>query len=137
MRAPVRHNLYPTHAELVKGEPLRVVAHRMNMRGRSLRWLLDRLDKRHTLYISGQLVVGRAAAPVENIDLYRPDSLSGTVLRLHYAREAELEPYLGLVAAEGEVYVQFWLRPGDEVVVLVVGEDARREVVPVVLEGYL
>ncbi|MES9902824.1 MAG: metal-dependent hydrolase [Sedimenticola sp.] len=132
-----KHNLYPTHAELVKGEPLRVVAHRVNMRGRSLRWLLDRLDKRHTFYLSGQVVVGRAAAPVENIDLYRPASLSGKVLRLHYAREAELEPYLGLVAAEGEVYVQFWLRPGDEVVELVVGEDARREVVPVELEGYL
>ncbi len=27
--------------------------------------------------------------------------------------------------------------PGDEVVELVVGEDARREVVPEVLEGYL
>lgn len=29
---------------------------------------------------------------------------------LHYARAEELWPYLGLVAAHGEMYVQFWLR---------------------------
>jgi len=133
----VNHNLYPTHAELVKGEPLRVVAQRVNMRGRSLRWLLERLDKRHTFYLSGQMVVGSKPTPVEDIDLYRPASLRGRVLRLHYARAGELEPYLGLVAAEGEVYVQFWLRPEDDAVELVFGDEARREVVPEALEGYL
>ena len=132
-----RHNIYPTHTELIRGEPLRVVAQRVNMRGRSLRWLLDRLDKRHTYYISGQLVVGRKSVPVEEIDQYRPAILSGKVLKLHYAREQELGPYLGLVASEGEVYVQIWLRPGDEVVEFVVGDDAGMEVVPEELAGYL
>lgn len=32
----------------------------------------------------------------------------GKVLRLRYARAEELEPYLNMVAAPGEVYVQFW-----------------------------
>ncbi len=132
-----QHNLYPTHTELTEGEPLRVVAHRVDMRGRSLRWLLDRLDKRHTYYISGQMVVGRKSAPVVDIDLYRPVSLSGKVLKLHYAREEELGPYLGMTAAEGEVYVQFWLKSGDEAVELVVGDAGDREVVPEELEGYL
>jgi len=74
---------------------------------------------------------------VEDIDLYRPVSLSGKVLKLHYAREQELGPYPGMVAAEGEVYVQFWLRTGDEAVELVVGDSGEREVVPEELEGYL
>ena len=132
-----RHNLYPTHVELMQGEPLRVVAHRVEMRGRSLRWLLDRLDKRHTYYISGQLAVRRKSALVEDIDLYRPVSLSGKTLRLHYAREEELGPYLGATATEGEMYVQFWLKPGDAAVELVVEDAGEREVVPEELEGYL
>jgi inner membrane protein len=32
----VHHNLYPTSAKLIEGEPLRVVSHRGDMRGRSL-----------------------------------------------------------------------------------------------------
>ena len=55
-------------------------------------------------------MVGRKSAPAESIDLYRPVSLSGKVLKLHYAREEELGPYLGATAIEGEVYVQFWLK---------------------------
>ena len=36
------------------------------------------------------------------------------VLHLHYAWAEELGSlYLYMVAAQGEVYVQFWLRPGD------------------------
>jgi inner membrane protein len=42
-----------------------------------------------------------------------------------------------MVAAEGEGYVQFWLRPGDEAVELAFGEESRREVVPEELVGYL
>ncbi|MEA3274531.1 MAG: metal-dependent hydrolase [Pseudomonadota bacterium] len=110
-----RHNLYPIHAELIEGEALRVVSHRVDMRGRSLRWLLAHLDKRHTYFLSGELCMGRRLAePVEGLDLYRPARFTGKVLRLRYAREAELAPYLGMVAAEGEVFVQFWLRPGGQ-----------------------
>ncbi len=132
------HNLYPTHAELVQGEPLRVVSHRVDMRGRSLRWLLDRLDTKHTYFISGELRMGaRLDPPVEDIDLYRPARFSGKVLRLQFARERELEPYLGMVAAEGELYVQVWLKPGDEAVEVALGEERGGDAVPAALRGYL
>ncbi len=74
---------------------------------------------------------------MEAIDLYRPVALSGKMLKLHYAREEELGAYLGMTAAEGEVYVQFWLKPGDEAVELVVGDTGEREVEPEELAGYL
>lgn len=41
------------------------------------------------------------------------------------------------MAAEGEVYVQYWLRPGDEAVEMVVSDAGEREVVPERLRGYL
>ena len=54
----------------------------------------------------------RRDPPVEGIDLYRPVRFIGKVLRLHYAREQELQPYLGMVAAKGELFQGFsdrWL----------------------------
>lgn len=44
--------------------------------------------------------------PLEDLDLYRPADFGGKVLRLHNARAEELACSLGLVAAQGEVYVQ-------------------------------
>lgn len=137
-KSETAHNLYPTHAELNAGEPLRVVSHRVDMRGRSPGWLLDRLDTKRTYFISGEMRMGsRRNPPVEAIDLYRPARFSGKLLRLHYARARELRPYLGMVAAEGELYVQIWLRPGDEAVELEMGEARREELIPKALEGYL
>ena len=43
---------------------------------------------------------------------------SGSRVRLHYAKAGDLGEYLNMVAIRGEVVVQFWLRPGDEVVEL-------------------
>jgi inner membrane protein len=132
------HNLFPTHAELIEGEPLRVVSHRVDMRGRSLRWLLARLDTTRTYFISGELRVGsRRDPPVDGIDLYRPARFSGKVLRLQYARARELEPYLGMMAAEGELYVQMWLRPGDEAVELILGDERDLDLIPEGLREYL
>ncbi len=88
-------------------------------------------------YISGKMVVGRKAPPLEDIDLYRPVSMSGKMLKLHYARAQELQPYLAMQATEGEMYVQFWLKPGDEVMELVMDENAPGEAIPGVLAGYL
>jgi inner membrane protein len=134
---PERHNLYPTHAELVEGEPLRVVAHRVDLRGRTLGWLLDRLDRSHTHYLSGELRLGgRATAPLEDLERYRPATLSGQRLLLHYARAEDLTPYLGLVAAEGEVFVQFWLKPGDAAVELAILDPTDRDTIPEELRGY-
>jgi inner membrane protein len=115
-KSQVHHNLYPTNTKLFEGEPLRVMSHKADMRGRSLRWLLERL---------------------EDLDLYRPADFDGKVLRLHYAREEELGPYLSLVAAKGEVYGQFWLRPGDPSVDLSLKDEERHEVIPGVLKRHL
>lgn len=52
-------------------------------------------------------------------------------------RGSDLAPYLGRVAAEGEVFVQFWLRPGDEAVELAISEPADRDAIPEVLRDYL
>jgi len=98
------HDLYPTPVALVEGEPLRVLAQRVDMRGRSLRWLLDQLGTDRTYYLSGELRMGsRLDPPVQDLDRYRPAWFAGQVLRLHLARGADLERYLGLVVAQGEV----------------------------------
>ena len=53
---------------------------------------------------------------MNNIELYHPVIFGGSAVRLHYARAGDLDDYLNMVAIRGEVVVQFWLRPGDEVV---------------------
>jgi inner membrane protein len=99
-KSQVHHNLYPTSTKLLEGEPLRVVSHKMDLRGCTLRWLLERIDKRYTYYLSGEMMVGSKLERVQDLDLYRPADFDGKVLRLHYARAEELGPYLGLVAAQ-------------------------------------
>ncbi len=56
--------------------------------------------------------------PLENIELYQPVRHSGNTMTLHYARAQELGPWPDLVAARGEVMVQFWLELGEAVVTL-------------------
>lgn len=77
--------------------------------------------------------MGSQLALVVDIDLYHPVSFNGKVLRLHYARGQELEPYLDRVAIQGEVYVMFWLKLGDPPVKLKLADDGPIEV----LKGYL
>lgn len=79
------------------------------------------MDRSRTYYINGEMLVGKELKAVGDITLYQPADFDGKVLHLHYAREQELERYLYMVAAQGEVYVQFWLRPGDPPVELSVG----------------
>ncbi len=43
--SPTHHNLYPLKARLIQGEPLHVVAERVELRGHTLRWLLSRIDQ--------------------------------------------------------------------------------------------
>lgn len=83
------------------------MSHKVHMRGRTLRWLLDRLDKRHTYYLWGEMMVGSKLERMEDLDLYRPADFDGKVLRLHYARAEKLGLYLGMVAAQGEVMCRF------------------------------
>lgn len=136
-KSQVHHNLYPTSTKLLEGEPLRVVSHKVDLRGRTLRWLVERLDKRHTYYLSGEMMVGSKLERVEDLDLYRPADFDGKVLQLHYARAEELGPYLGLVAAQGEMYVQFWLREGDAAVEMLLSDERPEEAIPDVLRQHL
>lgn len=134
----VNHDLLPLRTRLVEGPPLTVVSQRVAMRGRTLRWLLSRVDSQRTYYLLGELqVAGKPSLPVADLGLYRPVSYRGNVLRLHYARATELAPWLDLVAAEGEIYVQFWLKPGEPAVALAPGEERPVDRVPKELRPFL
>jgi len=89
------------------------------MNGRSLRWLVDNLKANHEYYLLGEMFVDSGLQiNMNNIELYHPVIFGGSTVRLHYARAGDLVDYLNMVAIRGEVVVQFWLRPGDEVVEL-------------------
>jgi inner membrane protein len=74
---------------------------------------------------------------LDSLENYNPASYRGGILRLHYARAAELGPWLDLVAARGEMVVQFWLKPGEVAVTLGVGEEQREERIPEQLWRFL
>lgn len=89
-------------------------------------------------YLLGEIeLAGDKLQPVSDLELYRPVSYRGHVLRLHYARAKELKPWLDLTAAQGEVYAQFWPRPGAAPVELDGGEEAPVERVPEALKRFL
>jgi inner membrane protein len=44
---------------------------------------------------------------------------------------------MDMVAAQGEIYVQFWLRPADPPVEVSLDEGRVEKVIPEVLRGYL
>ena len=106
-KSQAHHDVYPTSAKRLEGEPLRVVSHKVDLRGRTLRWLLERLDKRHTYYLSGEMIVGSKLQRVQVLDLYRQADFDGKVFRGHYARAEDLDSYLGIVAAQGECMCSF------------------------------
>jgi hypothetical protein len=51
----VHYNLHPTSAKLIEGEPLEVVSYKVNMRGKHLTWLLERIDRSRTYYLMGEM----------------------------------------------------------------------------------
>jgi inner membrane protein len=81
----------------------------------------------------GPAMTGR----LDSVETYNPASYRGGILQLHYARAAELGPWLDLVAARGEVVVQFWLRPGEAAVTLGPGEEREVERIPAQLKRFL
>ena len=136
------HNLLPITGRLIEGEPLRVVAERVDMAGHSVRWLVSRIDQDRTYYLLGEVEMPDGRGPaltgrLDSVDTYNPASYRGGILRLHYARAAELEPWLDLVAVRGEVVVQFWLKPGEAAVTLGVGEEREVERIPEQLRRFL
>jgi len=137
-KSETAHNLYPTHTELFEGEPLHVISHHVDMRGRTLRWLLERIDTSRTYYILGELRMGsRLDNPLDDLQLYRPAYFTGEVLRLHYARAQDLDRYLEMPVADGELFVQFWLKPGDAPLELGVEDPGDVDVIPPELRQYL
>ena len=140
--SPAHHNLYPLQARLIEGEPLRVVAERVDLRGHTLRWLVSRIEQDRTYYLLGEVEISDGKGPamtgiLDSVDTYNPASYRGGILRLHYARAPELGPWLDLVAVRGEVVIQFWLKPGEAAVTLGPGEEQREERIPEQLRRFL
>ncbi len=82
------------------------------------------------LYVDADKVVN-----VNQIETYHPVIWGGDTVKLHYARAEDLREYLNLTAIRGEVVMQFWLRPGEVMMELVLGGTASTENVPEALEG--
>ncbi|MDS4021342.1 MAG: hypothetical protein RKR03_12655 [Candidatus Competibacter sp.] len=71
------HNLYPLQARLLKGEPLRVVAERVELRGHTLRWLLSRIDQSRPYFLLGEVEIADGRGPaltgrLDSMDTYNP-----------------------------------------------------------------
>ena len=136
------HNLYPLKARLIAGEPLQMVAERVTMQSRTLRWLVSRIDQSRPYYLLGEVEIADGRGPaltgrLDSVDTYNPASYRGGILRLHYARARELAPWLDLVAVRGEVVVQFWLKPGEQAVSLGAGDEREEERIPEQLRRFL
>jgi len=136
------HNLHPFQTRPLAGEPLWVVAERVAMSGHTLRWLVSRIDQSRPYYLLGEVEIADGRGPalagrLDSVETYHPASYRGGILRLHYARAAELGPWLDLVAVRGEVVVQFWLQPGEAAVTLGVGEEKEVERIPEQLRRFL
>lgn len=71
------------------------------------------------------------------MDRYDPASYQGGVLRLHYARAQELQPWLDRVAVRGDVVVQVWLRPGETAVMLEMRDEPPADPILGELMGFL
>jgi len=67
---------------------------------------------------------------VASIELYRPVTCSSPIMTLRHARAQELGRWLDWVAAKGEVFVQFWLRPVEQAAAFEVGNDPPADPIP-------
>lgn len=135
-KSQMQHNLYPVDTVLIKGEPLRVISQRVDMQGRSLRWLVENLKANHDYYLLGNLYVDAdKVVNVSQIETYHPVIWGGDTVKLHYAKADDLREYLDLTAIRGEVVVQFWLKPGDAGVELSFSGGGGKASTPGMLEG--
>ena len=141
-KSPTQHNLLPVAARLIEGEPLTVQAVRVEMRGRTLRGLVSRLDPSRTYYLLGEVEMADGKEPaligrLDRIETYQPAIYRGGILQLHYARAQELQPWLDRVAIRGEIVVQVWLRPGEQAAVLELGDEPPVDPIPKELRAFL
>jgi inner membrane protein len=88
-KSQVHHNLYPTSAKLIEGEPLEVVSYKVGTRGKHLAWLLERIDRQRIYYLMSKMIVGKELKQISDINLYRPADFDGKVLHLHHAQAEE------------------------------------------------
>ena len=58
-------------------------------------------------------------------------------MTLRYARAQELGPWPDRVAAKGEIFVRFWLRPGEQAVYFDFGNEPPADPIPAELRGFL
>ena len=136
-KSQVHHNLSPTSTKRLEGES----AEGRGPQGGPVRpyRALARRAPRQAAYL---LPVGRDDGGEQAGEDRVPRSLQAgrlrwKVLRLLNARAEELGPYLGLVAAQGEVYVQFWLREGEAAVKMSLSDERPEEAIPEVLKVHL
>ena len=104
--------------------------------------LLSRINQTRPYFLLGEVEIpdGRGSAlagRLDSVDRYDPATYRGGILSLHYARAAELGPWLDRVAVRGEVVVQFWLKPGEAAVTLGAGEEKEVERIPEQLRRFL
>jgi inner membrane protein len=109
-KSEAHHNLLPVAARLIEGEPLRVVAERVDLAGHTLRWLVSRIDQSRPYYLLGEVEISDGKGPalagqLDSVDRYNPALYRGGILQLHYARAPELGPWLDRVAVRGEAAV--------------------------------
>ena len=135
-KSPQNHHLLPLTGRLIEGEPLTVQSARVEMKGRTLRGLLSKIDQRRVYFVNGEVQTGKIE-PIANIELYQPVAYSGQTMTIRYARAQELGPWLDWVAAKGEVFVQFWLKPGEQPVAFELGNDPPADPIPAELRRFL
>jgi inner membrane protein len=114
----------------------------VNLQGRTLRWLVNRIDPSRPYYLLGEVEMPEGRGPalagrLSTVETYNPALYRGGVLSLHYARAQELGPWLDRVAVRGEVIVQFWLKPGEAAVALGTGEEREVDRIPEQLRRFL
>jgi inner membrane protein len=81
-KSEAHHHLLPVAARLIEGEPLRVVAERVELRGHTLRWLLSRIDRSRPYYLLGEVEIADGKRPaltgrLDSVDSYNPAKLPG------------------------------------------------------------
>jgi inner membrane protein len=73
---------YPLQAQLIAGEPLRVVAKQVDLRGYTLRWLLSRIDQNHSDFLLGKMEIADGKGPAltgrrDSVESYNPARYTG------------------------------------------------------------
>jgi len=76
--SPTHHNLYPLKARLIQGEPLHVVAERVERRGHTLRGLLSRIEPGRAYYLLGEVERPEGRGPALTGRLDRVDTYNGS-----------------------------------------------------------